>query len=214
MGLRLVQHLSTGHPQGHINPGPFHLPAGHRAHLSFSRQPVQPVTQGGFGDPAEAGQFLEQWQVAPRAAEAGVLLAVGQPVLGVTAFLQLGYGVAYLPSSFLWRCAVATSSLVAPSSARGLSPTAPVTARGRKRPRCPRSRNRQRVWRETPKGRAAWGLTCHRHRRARSLGWRRSGPGFPPPEGHYFPPSAGDKVTASVSLQPGRMSQGKSCRPV
>ena len=169
-----------------------------QAHLSFSRQPVQPVTQGGFGDPAEAG----------------VLLAVGQPVLGVTAFLQLGYGVVYLQSSFLCRCAVATSSMVAASSARGLSPTAPVTARGRKRPRCPRSRDRQRVWRETPKGRAAWGLTCHRHRRARSLGWRRSGPGFPPPEGHYFPPLAGADVTASVSLQPGRMSQGKSCRPV
>ena len=57
---------------------------------------------------------------------------------------------------------LADMAQAAASMAPGSSPTALITALGSDFPRRPRSRQRHRVWRETPKCRAALALPCHR----------------------------------------------------
>ena len=104
----------------------------------------QPAAQGGDGNPAEGGQFLHCGQGRGAQQPQGVLQGLGQGVWDRPP--GAGYG------------GLAVMAQAAASMASGLSPTALTTALGRARPRCPRSRQRHRVWRETPKCRAAWGL--------------------------------------------------------
>ena len=59
------------------------------------------------------------------------------------------------------RRASAISVSLAASTSLMLWLTLSMTARGMARPKCPRVRNRQRVWRDTPKSLAARSRPCH-----------------------------------------------------
>ena len=62
-------------------------PVGHRVHQAHGRQPVQPVAQGGLGNPPEAGQFLDGGQGRGAQQQQGIVLAFGQTALGRVGFL-------------------------------------------------------------------------------------------------------------------------------
>ena len=73
------------------------LPVGHRVHQSQSRQPVQMVPQGRLRNPSKAGHLLHGGYGRGAQQPQGVLLALGQPVVGGAAFLPVSQGVVQLP---------------------------------------------------------------------------------------------------------------------